>query len=180
MYTEKQIIEGCTRNERYWQEILYRKYFPTMMRMVQRYERDLENASMIVNTGMLRVFQKIDTFEFKGSFEGWVRRLVFHAVSDHFKKENKYLQFMVFEEEPRDSVVKTTALDKLYESDLLQLIEKIPEASANVFKLYAIQGYTHVEIANMLNISEGTSKWHLSNARKKLQELLKSKVKYAG
>lgn len=178
MHSEKTIIEGCLRNERYWQEVLYRQYFPTMMRMVMRYANDEDTAMLIVNTGMLKVFQKLDTFEFKGSFEGWIRRLVFHSVSDYFRKEKKHLHFMVFEERDRSS--KTNALDNLYESDILKLVDELPPSSANVFRLYAIEGYTHVEISKMLGISEGTSKWHLSNARKKLQELLKDRRRYAG
>lgn len=176
--TEKEIIEGCCRNERYWQEVLYRQFFPTMMRMVMRYANDRDTAMLIVNTGMLKVYQKIDTFAFKGSFEGWMRRLVFHAVSDYYRKEKKHLHFMVFEE--RDEPVAVTALQNLYEEDILALVDELPPSSAQVFRLYAIEGYTHVEIGKLLNISAGTSKWHLSNARKKLQELLKERQRYAG
>ncbi len=177
-HPEKDIIEGCQRNERYWQEVLYRRYFPTMMRMVMRYANDQDTGMLIVNTGMLKVYQKINTYAFKGSFEGWMRRLVFHSVSDYYRKEKKHLHFMVFEE--RDQATPIDALNNLYEEDILALVKELPPSSANVFRLYAIEGYSHVEIAKMLGISDGTSKWHLSNARKKLQELLKERMRYGG
>ena len=176
-HSEKEIIEGCRRNERYWQELLYRQYFPVMMSMAMRYANDRETAASIVNEGMLKVYMKIDQYGFKGSFEGWMRRLVFHTLSDHYRREKKHLHFMVFEE--RDQSTPVNALSDLYEEDIMAMVEELPPSSAEVFKLYAIQGYTHVEIAEMVGISVGTSKWHLSNARKKLQELLKQR-KYAG
>jgi len=177
-HLEADIIEGCKRNERYWQEVLYRRYFPTMMQMVMRYAADRDTAMLIVNTGMLKVYQKIDTYAFKGSFEGWMRRLVFHSVSDYYRKEKKHLHFMVFEE--RDEATPVDALNNLYEADILEMVKELPQSSANVFRLYAIEGYSHKEIAAMLEISTCTSKWHLSNARKKLQDLLKERMRYGG
>jgi RNA polymerase sigma-70 factor (ECF subfamily) len=164
------IIEGCKNNNRSSQEDLYRLYFPKMIAMCFRYTSDEDKALIMVNDGFLKVFQKIGSFENRGSFEGWVRRLVFNCISDYFRKENKYMKLMLFEEAEKreDNLV----LDSLFYDDLLKLVNSLPGNTHKVFQLYAIEGYNHREISELLNISEGTSKWHLSEARKKLKKLL--------
>ncbi len=169
-HTEKELVEGCIRNDRRCQEVLYRKYFDTMYRMVQRYANDRDLALEIVNNGFLRVFKKLDTFTFSGSLEGWIRRLVFHALSDHFRRQPKNVHFIDLEE--RDAPQQGTVLNDLYFEDIVKLVDMLPNSSREVFWLYAIEGYAHAEIAQRLHISEGTSKWHLSMARQKLRELL--------
>ncbi|MFK8006604.1 MAG: RNA polymerase sigma factor [Saprospiraceae bacterium] len=169
-YDEREVVEGCVRNERKAQELLYREHFDTMMRMCMRYTNDKDKAMEIVNIGFLKVFQKLHTFEFKGSLQGWIRRLVFHCLSDHYRKNSKYLQFMVFEERDQSSVEK--AHSNLYAEDILKMVDTLPPATQQVFRLYAIEGFTHVEISKNTGISVGTSKWHLSNARKILKKLI--------
>ncbi len=169
-YTEKELVEGCIRNDRRCQEVLYRKYFDTMYRMVRRYADDPELAIEIVNNGFLRVFKKLETFTFSGSLEGWVRRLVFHAMSDHFRRQPKQVHFIDLAD--RDAPQNGNVLNDLYFEDIVKLVEMLPDSSRQVFWLYAIEGYAHAEIAQRLHISEGTSKWHLSMARQKLKELL--------
>lgn len=164
------LISGCKLNDRSSQENLYRHFFQTMMTMCLRYIDDRQKAASIVNEGFLKVFLNINQYEHRGSFEGWIRRIVFRCLSDHIRKEANYLKFLVFEDYERPS--SDTVLSKLYEEDILKLIEHIPAASGQVFIQYAINGYTHKEIAEMKGISIGTSKWHLSEARKKLQELI--------
>ncbi len=168
--TETQLIQGCIDNNRQAQELLYRKHFAVMMGMCMRYTSDRELAMEIVNTGMLRVFQKIELYEGKGSLEGWIRRIVFHAVSDHFKKEKKYVQFMVFEEAEASEAPE--AVSNAYYDDLMKLVCQLPNMTQKVFVMYAIEGFSHLEIGATLNISDGTSKWHLSNARQKLKAML--------
>jgi RNA polymerase sigma factor (sigma-70 family) len=167
---EREIVEGCVRNERKSQELLYREHFDTMMRMCMRYTNDRDKAMEIVNIGFLKVFQKIHTFQFKGSLEGWIRRLVFHCLSDYYRKNSKYLQFMVFEERDQSSLEK--AHSNLYAEDILKMVNTLPPATQEVFRLYAIEGFTHLEISKNVGISVGTSKWHLSNARKILKKLI--------
>ena len=167
---DAQLIEGCKQNSRLHQEMLYRKYFKSMMRMCMRHTSDRSVALEIVNNGFLRVFKKIDQFGFKGSLEGWIRKLVFHALSDYFKKESRSIRFLSLED--WDKTKETDALDKLYFEDIIQLLEYIPEASRKVFYLFAIEGYKHHEIAEELGISDGTSKWHLATARKQLKQMI--------
>ena len=169
-YTEQELVEGCARNERRAQEALYRRFFPEMMRMTRRYTRDEDTTIEIVNNGFLRVFKKIHTFAFKGSLEGWVRRLVYHSMADYFRDNARYLHFLVLEE--HDSSVPERGHETFYEEDILRAVRALPPVSQEVFRLYAIEGYSHAEIAANLDISEGTSKWHLSTARQKLREML--------
>lgn len=181
MYSEKELVEGCVNNDRYFQELLFRKFFPTMMRMCMRYAKDENIAMEIVNIGMLRVFKKLHTFSFNGSLEGWIRRLVFHALSDYYKKHSKPVHFLELAD--RDEPVQPESLHKLYLEDILNLVELLPDATREVFHLYAIEGYTHVEISEKIKISVGTSKWHLSTARKRLKQLIRkhyNTTNYAG
>lgn len=169
-YTEQELVEGCTANDRRTQEVLYRRFFPEMLRMCLRYTRDEDTAIEIVNNGFLRVFKKIHTFAFKGSLEGWVRRLVYHSMADYYRDNARYLHFLVLEE--RDQVVQERGHEGFFEEDILRAVRTLPPTSQEVFRLYAIEGYSHAEIAENLHMSEGTSKWHLSTARQKLRDLL--------
>ncbi|HPQ22210.1 MAG TPA: RNA polymerase sigma factor [Saprospiraceae bacterium] len=170
MQNWEKIIEGCKGNDRKSQEQLYRYFFPPMMTLCMRYCKSEEEAITILNNGFLKVFKKIDTYHFNGSFEGWVRRIVFNCLSDYFRKENLRLKFLILED--YNATIPAESIEKLYEEDLLRLIKKLPSSSAEVFILYAIEGLSHKEIASKKQISEGTSKWHYSEARKKLRELI--------
>ena len=177
-YSDEALVEGCLKNSRYEQELLYRKYFTGMMRMCMRYTHDQSVAMEIVNLGFLRVFKKLHTFSFNGSLEGWIRRLVFHSLSDYFKKSSKPVHFLDLED--RDAPVRESALNQLYLEDIMKLVDMLPDATREVFYLYAIEGYTHIEIAEKINISVGTSKWHLSNARQRLKQLIRIHYNHAG
>ena len=142
-----------------------------MMAMCMKYTKDQDKALLILNDGFLKVFQKIGTFRHEGSLEGWIRRLVYHTLADFYKKENSYIRFIQFDM-PEHLEAKSSPTDNLQFQDLIGLLDKIPGRSAEVFRLFAIEGYAHEEISHMMNISVGTSKWHLSNAREKLRMIL--------
>ena len=169
-YTDQELVQGCANNDRRYQELLYRRYFRSMMYMCMKHTEDRDLAMQIVNNGFLKVFKKIDTYVYKGSLEGWIRRIVFHSLSDFYKKHAKYVQFLVFEE--KEESISEQALEKMYVEDILNMVNTLPAATKKVFQLYAIEGYTHKEIGVQLQISEGTSKWHLSAARKALKKML--------
>ncbi len=184
IYNEAEIVAGCVRNERASQEKLYRRHFPKMMALCMRHTNgDQDRAIEILNDGFLRIFKKIDTFEFKGSLEGWIRRLVFHAVSDYFRAQKTYLDSIVFSEFDRHDFADLQnaplfsqntegVFPKLYFDDLLKMVDELPPSTRDVFVLFAIEGYKHEEIAKQLGISVGTSKWHLANARERLKTLI--------
>jgi RNA polymerase sigma factor (sigma-70 family) len=144
-----------------------------MMSMCMKYTKDQDKALLILNDGFLKVFQKLGSFRFEGSLEGWIRRLIYHTLADFYKKENTYIRFIQFDM-PEEQATQVTPIDNLQFQDLIGLLDRIPSRSAEVFKLFAIEGYSHEEISGMMNISTGTSKWHLSHAREKLRMILTS------
>lgn len=165
-------MQDCTDNDRRAQEAVYRQYFPVMLSMCRRHTNDQETAFTIINDGMLKVFKNISSYNYEGSFEGWIRRIVYRALSDYFRKENKYIKFLVFEEKEKET--QQNALAGLYYDDLLQLTQSLPDKMSKVFHMYAIEGYNHQEIGEQLDMSDGTSKWYLSEARKELKKRLSS------
>lgn len=169
-YTDEQLIAGGLRNDRLYQEMLYRKYAPVMLSMCYRHTQDEHEAREIVNTGFLKVFQKLDQYSNQGSFEGWIRTIVFRSLSDFFRKKNRSICFLELDQ--RDKLKASSPLEDLYLEDLLEIIKGLPEQTRRVFSLYAIEGYTHKEIAELLDMKEATSKWYLSEARKRLKQLV--------
>jgi RNA polymerase sigma factor (sigma-70 family) len=164
------LINGCLSQQRSSQEQLYKLLFPKMMAMVRRYV-DYNNyhlAEEILNNGFLKIFQKIDSYKFEGSFEGWCRRIVFNSMADYLRSHVKYSKKTLFVE--KDELVDNNIASKFAYNDLIKLINQLPETNKVVFNMYAIDGYTHKQIAEHLNISEGTSKWHLFEARKVLKQ----------
>jgi RNA polymerase sigma factor (sigma-70 family) len=169
--SETELIQGCIRNDRKSQEQLYKRYFHTMMAMCMKYTRDEDKSLQILNDGFLKVFQKIDSFRSEGSFEGWIRRLMYHTMADFYKKEKSYIRFIQFE--PADErQTQASQSDALEFEDLVRLLDHLPDRSAEVFRLFAIEGYSHDEIGEKMSISAGTSKWHLSHARERLRSIL--------
>jgi len=138
------------------------------MALVKRYIDHEMQAEEIMNNGFLRAFQKVKQYNFQGSFEGWLRKIVFHAVADYVKQNTRYSEKVVLVE--KDEYVLKDHADKLYYDHLLQMVQALPDATRNVFNMYVMEGFTHKEIGNMLGISEGTSKWHLSEGRRVLKE----------
>jgi RNA polymerase sigma factor (sigma-70 family) len=163
------IIQGCVQQNRAAQEKLYKLMYPKMMSMVRRYiDRDrYQLGEEILNNGFLKVFQKIDTYKYEGSFEGWVRRVVFHSLSDYIRQNIKYMEKVVLVE--KDVVLESTPASNFAYNDIMKLVQSLPDTSRAVFNMYAMEGFSHKEIAAELGISEGTSKWHLFEARKTLK-----------
>ncbi len=164
----EELIRGCIRNERSAQEKLYHMFYSRMMGVVRRYIDHEMQAEEVLNNGFLRAFQKIEQYTFQGSFEGWLRKIVFHAVSDYVKQNVKYSEKIILVE--KDQYVHKDHADRLYYNQLLELVQSLPEATRSVFNMYVMEGFSHKEIGKMLNISEGTSKWHLSEGRRVLKE----------
>lgn len=166
----EELINGCAKNDRACQERLYKLFYPKMMAVVRRYIDHYEQAEEVLNNGFLRAFQKIDQYTFQGSFEGWLRKIVFHSVSDYVKQNTRYNEKIMLVE--KDEYVHKDHADKMYYEQLLQLVQQLPDATRSVFNMYIMEGFSHKEIGKMLGISEGTSKWHLSEGRR----ILKGKI----
>lgn len=138
------------------------------MGVVRRYIDHTEQAEEVLNNGFLRAFQKIDQYTFQGSFEGWLRKIVFHAVSDYVKQNSRYNEKIMLVE--KDQYVEKDHADRMYYNELLEMVQSLPVATRSVFNMYVMEGLSHKEIGKVLGISEGTSKWHLSEGRRILKD----------
>lgn len=169
---EDELIQGCLRRERNAQKLLYDTYSSKMYGLCYRYVKDSMEAEDVLVTSFMKVFQKIDQFKNQGSFEGWIRKIVVNeALTCLRRKRTMYLETEL-EQVDYDPNYKTLS-DHLEEEDLLQLVKELPTGYRIVFNMYAIDGYSHKEIAESLGISENTSKSQLSRARTYLQKILK-------
>lgn len=142
-----------------------------------RYHRNEEDARGVLNIAFVKVCRNLDKLKSDTPFEAWVRRIVMNTIIDEFRKNKNYLQLVDAKETDRELEVKSDLVEndvwsKMETDVLMGLLKKLPEVSRKVFNLYVIDGYTHKEIGEMLEISDGTSKWHLSNARKLLRDMI--------
>jgi RNA polymerase sigma-70 factor (ECF subfamily) len=140
-----------------------------MERMVLRYTHDEDQIIDILNNGFLRVFQKLELYNNTGSFEGWIRKIIYHSVSDYFRKAQKDLKFLIYDSEYTREPAQQED-HELYFQDLMKLVNKLPEKHMQVFHLFAIEGFNHNEISENLGINQNTCRWYLAEARKILQK----------
>jgi RNA polymerase sigma factor (sigma-70 family) len=157
------------------QEALYQRFAPKMYGVCLRYAGNAEEAEDIVQEGFIKVFKKMDSFRSEGSFEGWIRRIFVNTAIEHFRRKN-YLQPVTEKEESTVEGKYLSVLDSLAEKDIIALIQQLSPGYRAVFNMYVIEGYTHREIADILGISEGTSKSQLSRAKSVLQEKVKTNI----
>ena len=136
-----------------------------------RYSKTHEEAVEILNDGFVKIFSKLDHYTKSLSFKGWFRRIMINAAIDHYRKNEKHYNNLdiSYAHYEADAI---NALDILSEKEIISAIQQLPPSYRMVFNLFVVEGYSHVEIANMLNISVGTSKSNLSVARSKLKKLL--------
>jgi RNA polymerase sigma factor (sigma-70 family) len=167
------LVKGCIANERSSQEGLYKLFYAEMLRLCYRYLKTDDLAKEALNTGFLKVFQNINTFDQqKGELHTWIKTIIVRTCIDLNRKELKFAIEKGTPEEAEEVFVLPTILQKLYAEDLVKNIRKLPAATQLVFNLYVIDGYTHKEIGEQLKISDSTSRWHLTEAKKQLRELL--------
>ncbi len=181
------IIEGCVKGKRKYQKQLFEKYYGKMKGVCMRYARDEDEAQDMVQNGFIKVFDKLSVYNFTGSFEGWVRRIMVNTAIDFIRKHKKNTYSL----EDENSLTSDTEDGIILDEELSEVnfkakkaVEAIGKLSAGykmVFNLYVMEGYTHKEIAEYLDISEGTSKSNLAKAKQKLRALLGAeKIEYNG
>lgn len=145
-----------------------------MMSICLRYTRNSEDAIEVLHNAFLKVYKNIHTYQSsKASLYTWIRTIVVHTAIDFIRQREK-LFTKVELEKVEDPHIDSDAIQKMSARELLKLVQQLPTATQAVFNLYVVEGYNHREIGNLLGISEGTSKWHLSQARKQLQKLLQT------
>ncbi len=166
--SDNELIKGCIAQHRLAQKHLYQKYYGKMLGIAMRFANSRDDANDILNRGFLKVFNKIEKYEPTGSFSGWIAKIIWRTALDYIRSQAKYKRETNIET-VYDLGISGTALDELIAEDLYKVIQELPPATRAVFSLYVIDGYKHQEIASLLNISEGTSKWHLSDGKRKLR-----------
>ncbi|MDZ4716292.1 MAG: sigma-70 family RNA polymerase sigma factor [Cytophagales bacterium] len=165
---ETELIEGCRRNDPSAQKALYDQLAPKMMAVCLRYVKDRMEAEDVLVTSFLKVFDRIVQFKATGSFEGWIRKIVVNESLTFLRKhKNMYLETDL--EAAEKEIEIQAASHALEADDLLKLVAELPTGYRIVFNLYAVEGYSHKEIAEQIGITEGTSKSQLSRARSLLQ-----------
>ncbi len=169
---QKEVIKGCKKGNRGAQEALYKAYYKAMVSLCLRYTGHEDDAVEVLNNGFLKVFQNIGRYDpEQASLYTWIRTLVVNSCLTFIRK--KMTAETHCELNGADVHMPADVVAKLKMADLLALVRSLPPATAAVFNLYAVEGYSHSEIAALLAISTGTSKWHLSEARKRLQQKIK-------
>jgi RNA polymerase sigma factor (sigma-70 family) len=169
-----ELITGCITGDRRAQELLYKQFYGPMSTICLRYTRNQEDAIEVLHNGFLKVYKNIHTYDAtKASLYTWIRTIVVNSAIDFIRQRGKFYNHIELEkaEEP---AIDADAVQRMSSRELLKLVQQLTPATQGVFNLYVIEGYNHREIANLLGISEGTSKWHLSEARKQLQKLLQT------
>lgn len=170
--TDEQIVKGCIDKNAIAQKNLYEKFSRKMMGVCLRYCDSTEEAEDVVQNGFISVFENIESFRGSGSLEGWVRKIMVNTALTNIRKNKKLKQNIELDsvEFMLPSNIHTN--DSFATKDLLKIIQSLPVGFKTVFNLYAIEGYSHKEIGEMLNISEGTSKSQYSRAKAHLQKII--------
>lgn len=172
------ILYGCVEDDRRSQQMLYEYCYRQFIRLCMTYYPNHEDARFALNTGFLKIITGLKKVDFEGlNFPAWAKRVIVNTLIDEYRKNKNHQQTIVTKETEREldiatqSVENSAAVEMSYQ-EILNLLKTIPPISAHVFTLYVIDGYNHKEIGDLLEITEGTSKWHLSTARKLLRERL--------
>ena len=169
--SEEALLRDCRKGKPSAQHELYERFAPKMLGVCYRYIHDREEAEHVMIGGMVKVFEKLDQYLGEGSFEGWMRRIMVNESLMYIRK-NKNMSLVVEVESAEYELNYHSLESSLETADLLALIAELPVGYRTVFNLYAIEGYNHKEIAELLEINENTSKSQLSRARKYLQNRL--------
>ena len=171
MLNEQELIRGCLRGSAQCQRLLYEQFAGKMYAVCLRYARSSSDAADILQEGFVKVFTKLDQFQFQGSFEGWVRRIMVNTALRTYQRQRFDFELSGLEVLP-ESPVEPDALATLSEAELLNLISRLPDGYRAVFNMVAIEGFSHAEVADMLGIQESTSRSQRTKARRWLCEQL--------
>lgn len=174
-FSDEQLIRESVKGNRVAQKALYDRFSSKMFSVCLRYAPDYQIAEDILQEGFVKAFKNLERFRFEGSFEGWLRKIMVNSAIEIHRRKN--ILYPIFDVEHTDvELFDEDAVEKLAAADLLQMISSLSPGYRTVFSLYAIEGFSHKEIAEQLNISEGTSKSQLARARYILMELVEQRT----
>ena len=173
--SEQDLIKGCILNDRRMQELLYKQYCSSLMVLCKSYAKNEEDAVEVLQDGFLKVFQQIDSYdESKSSLYTWMRTIMVRTAIDFLRKQNRKNVSVEWKVE-YEPTIDADVLHRMSAQQIQYMLQNLSASTRTVFNLYVTEGYNHKEIGELMKISEGTSRWHLSEARKYLINLLKAK-----
>jgi RNA polymerase sigma factor (sigma-70 family) len=170
--TEEAILTGCLQNDAVAQRELYMKYSPRMLSVCYRFAHNREDAEDMLQDGFIKVFSQIHTFQSKGAFEGWVRRIMVHTCINHLKKNKKFNESVDIIHATGVQVREESVPSIVQAKQVVECIRMLPLGYRTVLNRYAIEGYSHKEIAGMLDVEESTSRSQYTRAKQMLEDIL--------
>jgi RNA polymerase sigma-70 factor (ECF subfamily) len=171
--TEEAILQGCIKNEATAQRELYNKYSPKMLAVCYRFAHNREDAEDMLQEGFIKVFLQIHKFENRGAFEGWVRKIIVHTCINTLKKNKKFNDSVDIIHATAAVQIREESIHSIIQAkQVVECIRMLPMGYKTVLNLYAIEGYSHREIAGMLDIEESTSRSQFTRAKAMLEDIL--------
>ena len=171
--SESDLIKGCIEENPEMQKLLYDRFSSKMYGVCLRYTENTEDANDVMQEGFIKVYKSLPKFRGEGSFEGWIRRIFINTSIEHFRKKVKLYNVNEVHENTIEDVA-LDALDSLATKDILSIINELSPGYKQVFNMHVVEGYSHKEIADMLGITEGTSKSQLARAKGALKKIIES------
>jgi RNA polymerase sigma factor (sigma-70 family) len=179
MNIQPQLISDCIKRERRAEYELYKLTFSYLMSICIRYTRNQDSAREVLNMGFLKILNNLAKYDPNIPFKAWIRRIMINTLIDEFRKQKVHsanVQYVEDYHETADFTEVNKAIEKMDAARIYELIAKLPPMTQQVFNLFVIDGFGHKDIAQLLKMSEGTSKWHLNSARQKLKEMIENKI----
>jgi RNA polymerase sigma factor (sigma-70 family) len=170
--TDEAVFQGCLKNDAVAQRELYQRYSPKMLSVCYRFAHNREDAEDMLQEGFIKVFSQIHTFQNKGAFEGWVRRIMVHTCINNLKKNKKFNESVDIIQATGVQIREESVPSIVQAKQVVECIRLLPIGYRTVLNLYAIEGYSHKEIAGMLDIEESTSRSQYTRAKQMLEEIL--------
>lgn len=170
--TEQTILVGCLNNDPSAQRELYNRYSPKMLSVCYRFGNSREDAEDMLQEGFIKIFTQIHTFQNKGAFEGWIRRIIVHTCINFLKKNKKFSNSIDLDQADYLEVKEETMPSVMQARQIIECIRLLPVGYKTVLNLYALEGYSHKEIAEMLDIEESTSRSQYTRAKVMLEGIL--------
>ncbi|ULQ56320.1 sigma-70 family RNA polymerase sigma factor [Flavihumibacter rivuli] len=170
--TEEALLQGCLQNDPTAQKVLYERYSPKMLSVCYRFAHNREDAEDMLQEGFIKVFSQIHTFRSQGAFEGWIRRIMVHTCINHLKRNKRFNESVDLIHAAGIQVREESIPSIVQAKQVVECIRMLPIGYRTVLNLYALEGYSHKEIAAMLEIEESTSRSQYTRARQMLEEIL--------
>jgi len=166
----RQLIASCLKNDRKAQRQLYDTYSPAVYGAIRRYVAEESIATEVLNEAFYRILTRLGQYGYQGAFEGWMRRIAVHAVTDYYRRNKKHEGVGEISEREIELAVTDDAVGRLSYKELLAQVHSLPDTQRTVFNLFVFEQYAHKDIAQLLDMTESNSRWHLNDARRRLKE----------